>query len=187
MTTTVSTWLRTEALGLLGHRSALLDLARASSRAMKAEGIPVVVIGGIAVVLHGHVRTTSDIDLFVDAPTELVGWFLQDNGFTFDSERREFSRDGIPVRLVTLQQLQSAPREVIELDGVTTVSLEDLVEMKLRSGTANLLRAQDLADAIGLIRHHRLSGEFARKLDKSLRPAYRRLVKALEREANGSN
>jgi hypothetical protein len=57
--------------------------------------------------------------------------------------------------------------------------------MKLRSDSTNLLRAQDLADVIGLIRHHQLTGNFARHLDKPLRPTFRtlaRLVRQLEKE-----
>jgi hypothetical protein len=63
-----------------------------------------------------------------------------------------------------------------------TVSLADLIEMKLASVSRNLLRAQDMADVIGLIRHNRLGGDFARYLDKSLRPIYRKLVKAIRQE-----
>jgi hypothetical protein len=37
-------------------------------------------------------------------------------------------------------------------------------------------------DVIRLIRHNGLGGEFARHLDKSLRPVYRKLVKAIEKE-----
>ena len=62
------------------------------------------------------------------------------------------------------------------------MDLPELIEMKLRSGTTNLLRAQDLADVIGLIRVHGLSGEFARTLDKALRPAFRKIARAIARE-----
>jgi hypothetical protein len=62
------------------------------------------------------------------------------------------------------------------------VTLADLIDMKLRSGSTNLLRAQDLADVIGLIRHHRLTSGFARHLDKALRPAFRQLVRMIQRE-----
>jgi hypothetical protein len=183
MTAAISNQLRMEALGLLDHRSAILDLARELSRLMKESGVSGAVIGGIAVVLHGHVRTTKDIDLFIDGPAEPLGNLLRANGFSFDAVAREFVREGIPVHLVTLGQLVQPPRKFVEIEGVTTVSLEDLVEMKLRSGSANLLRAQDLADAIGLIRHHGLRGDFAGRLDKSLRPTYRRLIKEMQREA----
>jgi hypothetical protein len=186
MTAAVPDILRTEALGLLEGRSMLLDLARELSRWMREGGVPGAVIGGVAVVLHGHVRTTTDLDVFVGDSPEPVAALLLARGFTFDASSREFLRDGIPVHLVTLRQIGNPPRRLVEIDGVTTVSLEDLLEMKLRSGTANLLRAQDLADAIGLIRRHRLSSEFARHLDKDLRPSYRRLVKELKREADES-
>ena len=54
--------------------------------------------------------------------------------------------------------------------------------MKLESGSKNVLRAQDLADVIGLIRQNELTSEFARHLDKSLRSAYRKLVKAIQED-----
>jgi hypothetical protein len=60
-----------------------------------------------------------------------------------------------------------------------------LIGIKLRSGATNLLRAQDLADVIGLIRHHRLTAEFARHLDKSLRPTFRKLVRTIHRQRSG--
>jgi len=182
MTTAVSTRLRTEALGLLDKRGSLLDIARELSHLMREGGIPGAVVGGIAVVLHGHVRTTRDIDVFVEGALQAFAELLIAKGFTFDSQKKEFVRDGVPIHLVTIDQLKQPPRKIVEIEGITTVSLEDLIEIKLRSGSSNVLRAQDLADAIGLIRHHRLTGEFARQLDKSLRPTYRRLMKELKRE-----
>lgn len=51
---TFDTNLRDEALLLLDKRGEVLDIAREVSRLMRAAGIPGIVIGGIAVVLHGH-------------------------------------------------------------------------------------------------------------------------------------
>ncbi|MGB0069318.1 MAG: DUF6036 family nucleotidyltransferase [Isosphaeraceae bacterium] len=65
MPTVVSFRLRNEALALLDKQGSILDVARELSQLMRQSGIPGVVIGGIAVVLHGHVRTTKDIDVFV--------------------------------------------------------------------------------------------------------------------------
>ena len=62
--------LRDEALRILDKQGTVLDIAREVSHLMRAAGIPGVVIGGIAVVLHGHVRTTKDIDIFVPPPLE---------------------------------------------------------------------------------------------------------------------
>jgi hypothetical protein len=128
--------LRDEALNLLDYRGAILELARELSHLMRREGIPGVVIGGIAVLLHGYVRTTEDIDVFVDQPLTTLKDLLIAEGFQFDELRREFVRYGI--------------------ERIITVSLLDLIEMKLASGSKNILRAQDMADVIGLIRHNRL-------------------------------
>jgi len=41
-------------------------------KALNAEGVRYVLIGGFAVILHGFVRATKDIDLLVDASAENV-------------------------------------------------------------------------------------------------------------------
>src|SRR5512135_3756328 len=99
MSTAVSTRLRAEALGLLDKTSAILDLAREVSRLMRDAGIPGAVIGGVAVVLHGHVRTTKDIDIFTEGPLEPLAELLLACGFEHDLGKKEFVRSGIPVHL----------------------------------------------------------------------------------------
>jgi hypothetical protein len=179
---TFDTNLRDEALLLLDKRGKVLDIAREVSRLMREADIPGVVIGGIAVVLHGHIRTTKDVDIFAPPPLEPLADLLIAHGFLFDREEKAFIKHGVPVHLVLPEQVGSTLQETIEIDGVTTASLVDLVEMKLRTGSTNLLRAQDLADVIGLIRHHQLNSAFARHLDKSLRPAFRKLARMIQQE-----
>jgi hypothetical protein len=174
--------LRDEALNLLDHRGRLLELARELSALMRQEGVAGVVIGGIAVVLHGHVRTTKGIDIYLEQPLKTMADLLLAAGFQHDKRHREFVRDGVPVHLVTREQLGKPPTETVEIDGIKTISLGDLIEMKLMSGTTNTLRAQYLADVIGLIRANRLTGEFAVRLDKSVRPSFRTLVRAIDQE-----
>ena len=42
-------------------------------KALNAEGVRYVLIGGFAVILHGFVRATKDIDLLIDAsPAESI-------------------------------------------------------------------------------------------------------------------
>ncbi len=176
---------RDEALGLMDGRSAILDTARVASRLIRESEVSAAVIGGIAVVLHGHWRATKDIDLEAAWSLQEMADILQSYGFTHDPARRGFVRDGIPVRLVPLEQTGMTELRTIEMEGILTVPLADLIAMKLRSGTKNLLRAQDLADVIGLMRHHRLTSEFAREIDKSVRPAFRKLVKAIEQDESG--
>jgi hypothetical protein len=176
------TRLRDEALSLMDGRGAILDTARELSSLLRGAGVSAAVIDGVAVVLHGHWRSTRDIDLLAVSHLDSVAGLLQAHGFRHDPARREFVRDGIPVLLVTTEQVGTPARGMVEIQGVVTVALPDLIEMKLRSGTANLLWAQDLADVIGLIRRHRLTGEYARYLDRTLRPAFRKLARAIERE-----
>ena len=175
--------LRNEALLMLEDRGAILEVAREVSRLMEQAGVAGVVIGGVAVALHGHVRTTMDVDVLVDPPLERMSDLLTANGFVCDPKRREFVKHGVPVHLVRPEDARIEKRgESRVIDGVTVASLGDLVEMKLRSGTTNPLRAQDLADVIGLVRHHRLTGEFAAQLDPSLRREFRKIVRLIQQE-----
>ncbi len=184
MPRTISKAHRDEALRLLDRSGSILDLAREVSRLMRKAGISGVVIGGIAVVLHGHVRATTDIDVLLDQPLQAMADMLIAAGFQYDKNRREFTRGEVPIHLVTREQVARLPRRTLEIDGITTVSLTDLIDMKLTSGSKNILRAQDLADVIGLIRRNGLKGEFARRLDRSVRPDFRKLVKAIEAEGH---
>jgi hypothetical protein len=177
--------LRDEALLMLDRRGALLDIAREVSHLMRAAGIPGVVIGGVAVVLHGYVRTTQDIDIFLPPPLQPLADLLTGNGYTFDPDRKEFVKQGVPVQLVLPEQVGELSTAAVDIEGVTTVALTDLINMKLRSGSTNPLRAQDLGDVIGLIRQHQLPGGFARHLDKSLRAAFRKLVRLIQQEGSG--
>ena len=159
----------------------ILDIAREVSVVMRQAGVNGAVIGGVAVVLHGHIRTTVDVDVFVPDPPERLADALRAGGFAFDAGKKEFSKSGVPVHLVLVDQVRRPPIERIELEGVTTVSLADLVDMKLRTGSSDPLRAQDLADVIGLIRHHQLRRDFARNLGADVRGEFKKLVDAIER------
>jgi hypothetical protein len=174
--------LRDEALLLLDKHGKILEIAREVSSLMRTAGIPGVVIGGIAVVLHGHIRTTKDVDVFSPPPLKPLADLLTAHGFVFDQAERAFRKHGVPVHLVLPEHVGAPLHEAIEIEGISTVPLADLIGMKLRSGSTNLLRAQDLADVIGLIRVHKLDRSFARRLDKALRPAFRQLVRMIYKE-----
>lgn len=162
--------------------SRLLDVAREVSAMIRTENVRAAVIGGVAVVLHGHVRTTADVDIYVDADISAFSVGLRRLGFRFQRARREFTRDGLVLHLVTPAETGAHPIRFEDRDGVRTVSLPDLINMKLRSGLASITRAQDLADVIGLIRARKLTSRFAARLEKDLRPDFRRLVRAVRAE-----
>ena len=169
---------REEALLMLDNRGAILETAREISLLLEARKLRGAVIGGVAVVLHGHVRTTKDVDVYVAAPKEAHDALVA-SGFRFDKGRSEFNRDGIPVQLVTDQLLDPPPGRFVRLEQITTVSLIDLINIKLRSGLSSIARAQDIADVIGLVKHHQLTGAFASRIDKRFRQDFRKLLKAL--------
>lgn len=172
---------RDEALLTLNGTGPLLEVAREVSRILSEAGEEGAVIGGVAVVLHGHVRTTMDVDVYAPS-AERIGDLLKGQGFAFDVERREFRKRGVPVHLVTAAQVKVPPRHFETIDEIQTISLADLISIKLRSGTENIARAQDIADVIGLIRVHTLRSDFAARIDKELRSEFRKLVKAVARE-----
>ena len=53
-------------------RAPELDDLLALCRALRAEGVRYLLIGGFAVILHGFVRTTKNIDLLVDPSDQNV-------------------------------------------------------------------------------------------------------------------
>ena len=169
---------RDEALQVLNGGGAILDTAREVSRLMSEAGIDAAIIGGVAVVLHGHVRTTVDVNVLISGSIDAVIDVLKAAGF---------AKAGLPVHLVTIEQLKRPPGAFVEIEGIRTVDLASLIEVKLRSGTSDPLRAQDIADVIGLIRHHNLTATFARAIDKRLRPEFRKLVKAVHRGSKAAN
>ena len=171
--------LRDEALLLLDGRGAILEVARRMSAILRDRAVDGAVIGGVAVVLHGHVGTTMDVELFVRNRGDTLKQDLLDTGLQFDATNKEFKLQDVPVHLVFADTIGSCPNHFIEVDGVQTVSLADLINMKLESGCRDPLRAQDLADVIGLIRCHGLTGDFAGRLGNPVRAEFRKLARAI--------
>lgn len=167
---------------LEGH-GPVLETAREVSSALRQGQIRGAVVGGVAVALHGHLRTTRDVDVLVDDSLERAAEALRAHGYRFDSRRRE-SLDAartVPVHLVTIEQAGASPTRLTTIDEIQTVSLADLIAMKLRSGAESVLRAQDIADVVGLIRARRLDGEFSARLPPAVRRDFRTLLRAVQR------
>lgn len=156
------------------------------------EKIDYVVIGGMALALHGFVRPTQDIDLLMtreglDRFTEqMVG-----RGYVpaFPGARKHFrdSQTGVPIEVITTGEYpgDGKPKAVIfpdparvsvEMGGYSVVNIENLIELKLASGlSAEHRRLRDLADVQQLIETLDLSLDLARQLDLSVRDEYVRL------------
>lgn len=77
-------------------------------KALNDSGVRYLVVGGIAVVMHGHLRTTADLDLVVDL-------FV----------REPFDFDAVYAR---------AARAQLDTTTATVIALEDLVALKRAAG-----------------------------------------------------
>jgi hypothetical protein len=172
--------LRNEAMLMLEKRGAVMDAAVKVSRILKKRDIDAAIIGGVAVVLHGHIRTTKDVDVAVRGPLEEIRSAFEEEGMTFDAKKREFDLNGVPVQLVS-EEMVKLPAAFVEIDGVKTVRLGDLISIKLKSGLSSRVRAQDIADVIGLIRARNLGASFATKLERPIRKEFKELVEAVRR------
>lgn len=157
----------------------ILETAREISDLLRARTIEGAIIGGVAVSLHGRLRATEDVDVLVTSDSAILGDSLKLAGFAYDADAREFSKRGVPVHIVTRTEVGLRAFRFIDIDGIRTVSLADLINIKLRSGRDNILRARDLGDAVDLIRANRLTSEFTGQIDSDLRSDFRRIVQAI--------
>lgn len=140
--------------------------------ALNSAGVEYAVCGGVAVTIHGYVRTTKDIDVLirredVDRAVQLAGQigFLDDSGsLSFDAgTHRERTvrrvvklegRDSLMLDLLLVSTILESvwqSRTQVEWEGrrVWIVSRDGLAQMKMLAG-----RDQDLTDLKRLgIRH----------------------------------
>jgi hypothetical protein len=148
----------------------LLSLAR---KITQATGEPV--IGGVAVILHGGGRATSDIDL-LSSDLWLTHQKLEAAGILWDSEQREHRAGNVAVHMVDLDQFGIEVRRISTIKGVRVIGLADLIASKLTLGLKDATRSKDLAHVIDLIERVPLDKAFAGKLPTKLRAAFKRLV-----------
>ena len=134
-----------------------VDVALADLREMLARaGVAYVLVGGLAVIHHGYVRATDDIDVLLDrdavARTEPL---LADGGFESSTERRwRHLGSGVNVDLLLAGELMPRGRDRYPHPGevgrsqreADVVDLTGLIALKLQAG-----RYQDLADIVRLL------------------------------------
>ena len=140
------------------------------SRESAQENLPCLLIGGYAVLAHGFVRTTGDIDFLV-RKSQSADWqkLLERLKFTVKFSGPTFlqfdppSREKLPVDLMfvsddNFHQMFSAARE-IDTDGVIikVVSLPHLFALKCHAFKSRPHRAmKDVEDLVQLTKLNRL-------------------------------
>lgn len=139
------------------------------------ERIDAPVLGGIAVILHGYPRTTTDLD-FYTPDRRITDEQLRAAGARWDASRREHLLDDVRIHTVTPDDAGHVVEKTSVIQGVRVVSLKDLVAIKLRCGLGNLGRSKDLGDVEELIERVPLDKRFAGKLPPDLRADFKKFV-----------
>ena len=88
----------------------------------------------------------------------------------------EYPGDGLPKPVA----FPEPSGNVVVIDGIKTLHLERLVELKLASGMSAADRLKDLADVQELIKAKKLGEDFGRRLDQWVRDEYRKLHGGVE-------
>lgn len=138
---------------------AKVDTALPALRALLEEAaVPYLLVGGLAVVHHGYVRSTQDIDVLVDgAELAKLDALLAKHGFEREGHARlRHVASQVVVDLLIGGQAMPrpgsppypAPQQVAASnEDPTVIGLAALLELKLRGG-----RHQDRADVVALVK-----------------------------------
>src|SRR5215510_4536699 len=157
--------------------------------------IDYAVIGAVALNQYGYRRFTEDIDLLLTKEglerfhREMIGLGYRP---AFEGSQKQFrsTAENVRVEIVTAGEYpgDGRPKPVrfpnpteasSEIDGINTINLETLVELKLASGMSAPHRLKDLADVQELIKVKALTAQFANELDPSVREKYLELHHAV--------
>ncbi len=90
----------------------------------------------------------------------------------------EYPGDGLPKPV----QFPDPKDVAVEIEGVKTLNLSKLVELKLASGISGAARLKDLADVQELIKLKDLESGFSEQLDPSVRAKFIELYDSVVKE-----
>lgn len=184
-----------EGLRFFMGKGLLNNALRKVASDLDAHGIDYSVIGAVALNQHGYRRFTEDIDLLMTNEglerfrEELIGLGYRP-AFKGSTKKFRTTAENVPIEIITaggypgdgLQKPVKFPdpsESFIVIDGIKTVTLEKLIELKLASGMTAPDRLKDLADVQELIKTKSLDSSFAGKLDSSVRDKFRELQNAV--------
>ena len=176
-----------------GNADVQQALRRITSR-LEELAIPYAVVGGMALVAHGYMRTTEDVALLV-TPDGLAAIHAALNGvgyvppFAGSKQLRDVEANTRIEFLVTGQfPGDGRPKPVafpdpgaagVDIHGIRYLALPALVDSKLAPGMTNVGRLRDLADVQELIRLLPLSERFADQLHPYVRETFLQLHRAV--------
>lgn len=161
---------------------------------LERKEIDYVVIGAIALNQYGYQRLTVDIDILLNEKglerfkNELVGLGYRPQ---FEGARKKFRTSrNVPIDIVLSGEFpgDGLPKPVVfpepndfsvNIDGIRTITLEKLIELKLASGISAPHRLKDLSDVQELVKIRKLDASFAENLDESVRAKFVELADAV--------
>lgn len=184
-----------EGLKFFNGTGMLNDALSRLVRDLERNGIDYAVIGAIALNQHGYRRFTEDIDLLMTREgldkfrDKLVGLGYRP---AFEGAKKKFrtTEENIPVEIITAGEFpgDGLPKPVVfpdpadagvVIDGINTVSLPKLIELKLTSGMSAPDRLKDLADVQEMIKIKGLGDAYAVELDSYVREKFLELSAAV--------
>ena len=158
-------------------------------------GIEYSVIGAVALNQHGYRRFTEDIGIVPGRDglkafrEKLVGLGYRP-AFNGAGKKFRTTDENVPIEIIMSGEypgdglpkpVQFAEPETASeiIDGIKTIKLERLIELKLASGMTAADRLKDLADVQELIKLKSLDDAFADRLNTFVREKYLELYKAV--------
>jgi len=176
-----------------------LSLRKITSR-LKDLQIPYAVVGGMALFAHGVRRFTEDVDILL-SPDGLKAAHEQLDGLGYvppfkGSKQLRDATTGVRIEFLVSGQFpgDGKPKPVafpdpakvgIELNGITFLRVENLIELKLASGmTGGVNRLKDLADVVEIIKALQLPANFAEKLNPYAQEKFLELWNGISSSSN---
>jgi hypothetical protein len=179
----------------------LYAAARRLQKRLEEEGVTYAVVGGLAVVRNGAVRTTVDIDILV---AEEEWTRLGENGlpdFRMEGDQAVDEATGITVDVLfpgdewEMDIPVPGPAEVREwdeelggwyIDLLHLLELKTAVYLKKRREDGEEIAAKDLADVVALTRNNldRITAKDIEEMHPKIREQYRRIFEKLRKKEN---
>jgi hypothetical protein len=194
-------WAMREGSMHFDEKSAVHDTLRQMVARLKELNVPFAVVGGMALFLHGFRRFTEDVDVLVTAEgMRQVHQALDGLGYVppfGGSKQLRDTSSGVRIEFLVSGAYpgDGKPKAVafpdprgrtVEINGIPTLRLSDLIELKLASGMTNPGRLKDLADVQELIRLLRLPRSFAETINPYVGPKFLELWQGVQEAPSNS-
>ena len=184
-----------EGLRFFKGKGMLNETLRKLVKDLETREIDYSVIGAIALNQHGYRRFTEDINLLLTSKglekiqNELVGLGYHP-AFQGATKKFRTTDENVTIEIITAGEFPGdgkekpvrfeAPTEnQIVIDGIKTLELAKLVELKIASGMTAPHRLKDLADVQEVIKIKKLGADFAEQLNPYVREKFLELQKSI--------